>query len=120
MKISKKQLLSALSILEEHDTKNKAGAVRRALKKICKDMDRDDRDDTADLIDRNAYIATILWQEDDIKEALWEHDIKPSRSIIDEVVCKLDTDEMENCEHGWDVINDTISRVLPFPGYIYD
>ena len=120
MKISRKQLLSALSILEEHDTKNKAGAVRMALKKICKDMARDDRDDTADLIDRSAYFATIMWQEEDIKDALREHGIKPTRDKIDKVICRLDTDEMESCEHGWDVINDTISRVLPFHGFIYD
>lgn len=71
--------------------------------------DRSDND-FVNLIDREQYFASILWQEEDIKEALLQHCIEPTSENVEKVLSVLDIKEMENCEHGWEVIETALQN----------
>lgn len=89
---------------------NETPTLIRRLKEIVTDPEGSSE---VDLIDRNKYFATILWQEEDIRSALEDRGIEPTDENIELVFDNLGISEMENCEYGWDciycAINETFS-----------
>lgn len=64
-----------------------------------------------DLINKDHYFATILWQKEDIKVALEEEDMPNNDDMVEKILDHIGISEMENCEHGWDCITDAIDRI---------
>lgn len=62
------------------------------------------------LMNRNECIGSILWTEPDVFEALKEEGYEASEENFNEVLSQIDKEELENCEHGWDVINNAVNR----------
>ena len=99
VEISCKELKRAISVLEKADSH---GCEK--IKKILKEIVKTSIEENVNLIDRNQYFATILWQDDDIKTALEERDF----STLSENVERIKTNskkQLEDCSHGWDVID---------------
>lgn len=62
------------------------------------------------LMDRKECIGSILWTEPDVLKTLEEEGYEASEENLHEVLSQIDKEELENCEHGWDVINDAVSK----------
>lgn len=111
MLVTKKELENALGLIKENDHEGSAGRVAECLGSILDVMGEDGRE-YAHIIDRDEYIATILWQKDDIRAALQEKGIEPSDGNVQAVLNDIMVGDLENCERGWGVIADGIERVF--------
>lgn len=107
--IDKKELSKAIKILK--DSKSISEDLINTLQNIVDEEDTAD-DDTVELIDKNKYFATILWQNEDIRSMLKEHNIPISKENIDKIFDELDTTSMEDCSHGWDIMEDAFDRAF--------
>jgi len=65
---------------------------------------------TSSLINKNECIGSILWVEEDVKSALTDEGYEDSEENVDEVLSKLISKDLENCESGWDAISDAIGK----------
>lgn len=110
MQVPRKQMKTALSILEEHEPE-KTKKLQKALKKICKGM----QCHKADLTDCNVYIAPLLRQESDIARDLKQSGIEASQENIDKVICELDLIELKGSyRHVWyEAVSDAVGRAFP-------
>lgn len=103
-----KNALVAIEKSQQYINDKDVNAVAMELHQMI--ADRSDND-FVNLIDRERYFASILWQEEDIKEALLQHCIEPTPENVAKVLSVLDIKEMENCEHGWEVIEAALYNV---------
>lgn len=78
---------------------------------FLKEVIRDNQGMKTDLINREAYIESILWSEEDIKAALKKEGYESSPGNI-AVVCNSLGDSLSDLsiESGWDVIYAVISN----------
>ncbi len=63
------------------------------------------------LIDKNAYISTILWEDADIEAALVKNEIEVTDERIADVANHV-TEALSNCESGWDAIDEAIQTLF--------
>jgi putative heme iron utilization protein len=105
MKISKFEAQKAAGILQE----NGLYSLAEVLETIAKNPETN----TIDLINRDHYFATILWQRQDIYDSLrsWGDFETITEEMVDAVLDHLSIEEMQNCSHGWDVIESTIDDI---------
>lgn len=81
-------------------------ALATFLKECAKTADANDR---VELLDRNEYFASILWQKCDVKDFLIEErgylEEEITDEMVDSIIAKIRSDyDIENCEPGWEVI----------------
>lgn len=72
------------------------------------------KDDEVNLIDKDSYIATILWTEEDIKDALKDLGYKATKKNINTVINNTrltKTLEEMSTATGWDVIQEIITTI---------
>lgn len=87
---------------------NECENVKTVLKRIL--CDPENTSNKVNIIDREAYLATILWTEEDISQALYQMKIEDSEENMSMIIGEYLSDEIEEAgiAAGWDVINDTI------------
>lgn len=114
--ITKQHLRNAVKALQESGAD--VGTLKETLMDIIEDDENQDSD--IDLIDRNHYFASILWQEKDVRSELMERGYAPSDKNVSEVMSELDTDSMEDCSDAWEfiykAIDDTSDRLDKLSG----
>lgn len=66
---------------------------------------------TIELIDRKAMIATVLWDEEDLRTGLNEHDWADTKRNLNAVLSELSPEAMCDgmIETGWDYIDAAIA-----------
>ena len=105
--MTKQQLQNAIDTLQK--TEKDYGDLIQVLNDIINDTEN--KADNICLIDRNHYIATILWQRDDIREQLAQLCMPTSDAFVDEVLKELSITDMEDCENGWAYIKTAAETV---------
>jgi len=94
--------------------------LREALEQMLKAMEHDNRDGL-NLIDRDSYIATVLWQEEDIKSVLEDRGFPTDEETVTEVLNHLSISQLEDCSDGFDVIHaavDEYARANSLPRFM--
>lgn len=109
MTVSKKEIEDALSILKANGGSAKAEKLCGALSYIIDGMGGREH---ADIIDRDAYIASVLWHRKDIEEALDERGLEPADENVGKAIGALDTGMLEDCSDGWDAIYDAVDSAF--------
>lgn len=103
MTITHEKMQRAISLLAEHGEAGTANALKLMLADTKKH----------DLIDRNAYLASILWQKEDLEKALRQNHYKTTDeniAILAKVLpcCSL---EERSIEAGWYAIDHAVWKV---------
>lgn len=107
MNLTVKELSAAVEKLAK-DTETKI--VHDVLENILNAATAEQRG--IDLMDREAYIAAVLWQKEDIATALEEEHWEPTpanREAVENEMCVRAMQEGMT-ERGWDYINEAISE----------
>lgn len=107
MNLTVNELTAAVEKLAK-DTETKT--VHDVLENILNAAKAEQRD--IDLMDREAYIAAVLWQEEDIATALEEEHWEPTpanREAVKNEMCRKAMEEGMT-ERGWDYITEAISQ----------
>lgn len=107
MKFTNVELKAAMRALEESDNR----AAQKMSQWLAEVVDDPECDGFYDLINRDHYVATILWNFNDIKEALKERGFCTTDENADLVYAELIPEVMEDCSAGWDHIYATIDRL---------
>jgi hypothetical protein len=76
-------------------------------------------DQALDLIDRNDYIASVLWQREDIKVVLVDNEIDASEENVDKVIDKLG-EGLKDCSSGFEYIDYVVTSLFDTSEKILD
>lgn len=110
-KFSKEELGEVIAVLRQASSDNTTSTAKVAnfLEGVISNMEKS-REEFSMLMDRKECIGSILWTEPDVLKTLEEEGYEASEENLKEVLPQIDREELENCEHGWDVINDAVSK----------
>lgn len=98
MEFTKSELKNAVSVLLKSENED-ANRVGYTLAKIMYDPECGGE---YDLINRNHYIATILWQTEDVKGELEEQGFEGSDENAAIVINEGLHGSLEDCSSGWE------------------
>ena len=100
--IVKKELWQAIAILKACD---RCPELTDTLESILNNTNNPYS--TVDLLDRNAFMATVLWTDEDIEGILRSEGIEPTDAIMHTVKCRV-VDSLEDCSDGYEIITAAI------------
>lgn len=110
-KFSQKELGEVIAVLKQTASSHteSVNKVANFLEGVVSNM-KESGEELSMLMNRKECIGSILWLEDDVLKTLEEEGYEASEENLKEVLPQIDKEELENCEHGWDVINDAVSK----------
>lgn len=110
-KFSKEELGEVVAVLRQASSDNTTSTAKVAdfLDGVVSNMEKSG-EELSMLMNRKECIGSILWTEPDVFKALKEEGYEASEENLEEVLSQIDKEELENCEHGWDVINDAVRK----------
>lgn len=110
-KFSQKELGEVIAVLKQTVSSHteSVNKVANFLESVVSNM-KESGEELSMLMNRKECIGSILWLEDDVLKTLEEEGYEASEENLKEVLPQIDKEELENCEHGWDVINDAVSK----------
>lgn len=110
-KFSQKELGEVIAVLKQTASSHteSVNKVANFLESVVSNM-KESGEELSMLMNRKECIGSILWTEDDVLKTLEEEGYEASEENLHEVLSQIDKEELENCEHGWDVINDAVSK----------
>lgn len=107
MEFTKNELEDIVEVLANSGNKN---AIKMAHK-LAKMMQNNSESNVYSLINQKPYIASVLWDVDDIKEVLSEKGFATTDENV-AIVCETDIVEaLEDRLSGWDIIGWFVSDV---------
>lgn len=106
MKFSKNELNDVKEILNG----NQSESVKKMTKFLDEVLSDKDCDEEYDLINRDHYVASVLWQMEDIKAALEERGYATSDWNVEEIVGNINSEKMCDTEFGWEAIYQAIEQ----------
>lgn len=113
---SKKELKDSIVVLKQCDLgvsfpelKESANKVADFLETVLNNMSASG-EDISMLMNRKDCIGSILWAEEDVLFALTDEGYEASEENLNEVISQLSIEDLGDCEHGWEVIADAISK----------
>lgn len=114
MKIHYEALKKAASILSEaaHED-SKLSPIVDCLREML--ANENPREPYADIIDRNMYLATILWEKGDIGGALSEAGVEPTEDNVVALINNADMKksmEEQGVAAGWEAVDHVISEMI--------
>lgn len=93
-------------LLSQEETMKAVALLEKEMPDLAKEL-REMTEDTENvaLFNRNHYFASVLWQEDDIIEALIRCNIEPTKENINRVLTAGGKfDGMKDCSYGWECL----------------
>ena len=100
MRFEKDELKEVIELLEKSNNPN-ARKMAIGLKEMVDDPECYD----CNLINRNHYLATVLWRVEDVKKALKNNGFAGTEENVDTVCRDGLIKSLEDCSEGWDVID---------------
>jgi hypothetical protein len=64
------------------------------------------------LVHDNKFLGMTVWTTNDIKDALRNEDIKPTKEMVEKVAEELSLDALEDCEPGWNHIDEVVRDMI--------
>lgn len=105
--MDKKELREAIQVLER-------AKVSVELLEMLKEVENNTDSDEVYLVNTVDYLATIMWQKADIVLALEDADVYPSDENVLEVIREV-KDNLEDCSHGWEIIEEAVYKIRKKP-----
>lgn len=109
MRVDKSEVLRAIEVLKKqgNPTMDVINVVS-ALQYIADNANGNE----VNLFDRNAYFASILWHEIDVREEMLQRGIDATEEAVSEVLKRIDVDSMEDCSDAWEYIYIAIEEYM--------
>ncbi len=110
-KFSKEELGEVVAVLRQASSNNTTSTDKVAdfLEGVVSNMEKSG-EELSMLMNRKECIGSILWTEPDVLKTLEEEGYEASEENLKVVLSQIDKEELENCEHGWEVLNDAVSK----------